>query len=315
MKVQIIDNNIESVSYKNTYFNILDCGDDYILVGSSLHELDDLKPNNLHELVTIQIHNETGFNTYLFYEIEIFLKDKIPFVSFICHQPNKYWEGSWGLRTFINGITDTIKYYPQWVVTDIEVDDDWKRLVITHELNSDKKICDLISELAIEINKIIKETEIALAGIRWKKEYETDEKLFCLEVIMPLLRRMNFQHIRYTHGTREYGKDFTFSEMNSFGYFRYYGLQAKAGNISGGVNSDIDELIGQLDDAFKMPYYELGNTEQRYISTFIIAISGKFTDNAKEKIINKIQKGLYGSIYFIDRDFILELIEKYWIKK
>jgi len=55
---------------------------------------------------------------------------------------------------------------------------------------------------------------------------------------------------------------------------RHYGLQAKSGDVSGGVNSAIDELIGQADDAFKMPCYEIASTEPRYISNFIVAISG-----------------------------------------
>jgi hypothetical protein len=72
---------------------------------------------------------------------------------------------------------------------------------------------------------------------------------------------MGFLAVRYTHGVREYGKDFTFSELTPFGVMRHYGLQAKAGDVSGGVNSAIDELIGQANDAFTMSYYEIASTE------------------------------------------------------
>lgn len=34
-----------------------------------------------------------------------------------------------------------------------------------------------------------------------------------------------------THSKKEYGKDFTFSEITLFGGYRHYGLQAKAGDI------------------------------------------------------------------------------------
>ncbi len=61
-----------------------------------------------------------------------------------------------------------------------------------------------------------------------------------------------------------------------------------------------------------MPYYEIGSKEQRYISTFIIAISGSFTENAREKIVEKMPKGCIGSIYFLDRERITELVERYW---
>ena len=88
---------------------------------------------------------------------------------------------------------------------------------------------------------------------------------FAQRLFSPLLRRMGFMAVRYLHGTREYGKDFTFSELSLFGHLRHYGLQAKAGDVSGEVNSAIDEILGQVKDAFVMPYYELGSREPRYI--------------------------------------------------
>ena len=123
---------------------------------------------------------------------------------------------------------------------------------------------------------------------------------------------MGFLFVRYIHGRKEYGKDFTFSEVTPFANHRHYGLQAKAGGISGKVNSATDELLGQLNDAFSMPYYELGSKEPRYISTFIIAISGSSTENAREKIVAKMPKGTIGSVYFLDKESITELIERYW---
>jgi len=40
-----------------------------------------------------------------------------------------------------------------------------------------------------------------------------------------------------------------------------------------------------------------------------------FTDNAKEKLANKIPKGVYGSVYFLNKENILELIEQYWLRR
>jgi hypothetical protein len=84
--------------------------------------------------------------------------------------------------------------------------------------------------------------------------------------------------------------------------------------VRGGVNSEIDELLGQIEDAFSMPYFEIGSKEPRYISTFIIAISGSFTDNAREKIVEKMPKGAIGSVYFLDRERLTELIDRSWKK-
>lgn len=162
------------------------------------------------------------------------------------------------------------------------------------------------------LKKVIRESEIALGGIRWKEAYATNERVFCEEVIAPLLRRMDFLSIRYTQGTREHGRDFTFSELTPFGAMRHYGLQAKAGDVSGGANSAIDQIVGQADDAFTMPYYDIASADPRYISTFIVAISGRFTSNAREKIVHKIPRGLHGSLVFLDRESILELIDCHW---
>jgi hypothetical protein len=92
-------------------------------------------------------------------------------------------------------------------------------------------------------------------------------------------------------------------------------LQAKAGDVSGEVNSKVDELLGQAKDAFEMPYYELGSKDPRYISSYVIAVSGRFTENAREKIVEKIPKLLVGSVYFLDRQRIEELVLRYWHKR
>src|SRR5439155_25599925 len=112
---------------------------------------------------------------------------------------------------------------------------------------------------ASDLKLLLHSAEVALSGLPWTDEYATNEDSFCRELLHPLLRRMGFVFVRYTHGKREYGKDFTFSEVTPFGHYRHYGLQAKAGDISGGVNAPIDELLGQIADAFAMPYYEVGS--------------------------------------------------------
>ena len=261
---------------------------------------------------TLQVHSTDGFGTFLFQEAEIYRNDSGELIAeYNCHQPNKYWEGSWGLATFLGAIRDQLPFFPDVTLGDIELEDDWKRLTLQIRL-SDGPAAQALQASADILKKIIREAEIALGGISWKPEYAKDERAFCEEVIAPLLRRMRFLSVRYTQGAREYGKDFTFSELTPFGVLRHYGLQAKAGDVSGEVNSAIDELIGQADDAFKMPYYDIASTEPRYISTFVVAISGRFTSNAKEKIVHKIPRGAHGSLLFLDRESIFELVDRYW---
>jgi hypothetical protein len=262
--------------------------------------------------LALQVHSTDGFGTFLFHEAEIYRNDAGHLIAeHICYQPNKCWEGTWGLATFLGAIRDQLPFFPDVILGNIELEDDWKRLTLQVPL-ADGPAAEALQASADILKKLIREAEIALGGIRWKPEYAKDERAFCEEVVAPLLRRMRFLSVRYAQGTREYGKDFTFSELTPFGVLRHFGLQAKAGDVSGEVNSAIDELVGQADDAFKMPYYDIASTEPRYISTFIIAISGRFTSNAKEKIVHKIPRGLHGSLLFLDRESIFDLIDRYW---
>ncbi len=264
------------------------------------------------ESFSVRVHSSDGFGTFLFHEAEIFKEDSGEIVAdYICHQPNKFWEGTWGLSTFLVAIKDQVMFCNEVRLTDIEVDDDFKQLTLRTGLQGSSTV-EALSGGANRLKHIIREAEIALGSVVWKPNYSTNERAFCEEVLAPLLRRMQFVSVRYTQGDREYGKDFTFSEITAFGTMRHYGLQAKAGDITGEVNSVIDKIVGQVDDAFKMPYYDLSSAEPRYISTFIVAASGRFTANAREKIIHKASPGLHGSMLFLDRESILELVERYW---
>lgn len=264
------------------------------------------------EALSIEIKSKTGFDTSLFHDLKISKSDSSIIFEFGCRQPNKQWEGKWGISTFLATLSDTVKDAGIAKVDWRDFDEDWKELNLHFRVDKDFNIKTKVDELASDIKYFIKQAELTLSGAVWRKEYETSENLYCTDILYPLLRKMGYIDVRYMHGTKEYGKDFTFSEQTRFGNLRHFGLQAKAGNLRGNVNSDIDEIIGQLNDAFSMPYHEISANETRQISTFIVAISGQYTSNAKEKIIQKTPKHFLGCIYFIDRDKTIELIERYW---
>lgn len=294
---------------------ILDAGDDYVLAQCDLADLANEAAHALPGGLTIQIHSEDGFGTFLFHELDLTADQNGLALSFRCHTPNKYWEGQFGLATFLAAIRDQVAHHDNWKITQIELDDDWKGITLERVIALSDPLVGSIDVAAKDLKVLLHVAEVALSGLAWKDEYAKDEDLFCRELLYPLLRRMAFLFVRYTHGKKEYGKDFTFSEGTPFGHHRHYGLQAKAGDVSGAVNAAVDELLGQIADAFAMPYYELGSKDPRFISTFIIAISGKFTENAREKIVEKMPKGVIGSVYFLDRDRITELVERYWKKQ
>lgn len=269
---------------------------------------------SFEEGIRVTVWSTDGFGTYLFHEADVFRDRGRPgaAIEFRHHHPNKYWDGRFGLATLLAAMRDQLAHHPSLTLADIDLEDDWKRLSIIIEMGDEETVEAALRRGAEELVALHREATIALGGLTWKAEYETNERLFCTEVLAPLLRRMGFQAVHYTQGPREFGKDFTFSEPTRFGHLRHYGLQAKCGDLRGNVNSEVDEIIGQLDDAFKMPYIDVSAGEERYISTFIVAISGRFTDNAKEKIVRKIPRGLVGSVVFLDRERIWELVEQHW---
>lgn len=193
------------------------------------------------------------------------------------------------------------------------------RLEFSYDYPSPDTVWDLLKQAVNVLTILIQDTEVAMrGGPTWKPEYEQkgNEALFCKEVLEHLLNRMGFDPVRYTHGVDEYGRDFIFASATGFGWLQYYGLQAKAGNMSGEANSELNKILGQIDDAFSMPY--LGTTpEEIYITAFIVAISGHFTRGAKQKIRYKMSQnkvGKVGSVHFLDQTDIRSLIRKYWLQ-
>jgi hypothetical protein len=167
-----------------------------------------------------------------------------------------------------------------------------------------------IGPALIQIQQVVK---LLLTDFQWNPQYEKVEKLFSLELLQPLFYKMGFEKVIYNHGTKEFGKDFILTTFNKFGVEDYYGVQVKAGNIRGNVKSEVDEIINQCDDAFKIPYKNI-KRDQFFITKIIIAISGTFSENAKIKIQEKLSPVMKANIIFLDRDLISSLVRKYLSK-
>jgi hypothetical protein len=201
----------------------------------------------------------------------------------------------------------------QWAERNDNQEIDGVSFTLSKELTEQITLQILVDEVLHMLLEVVNDTELSLAGGPvWKDIYDKDERRFCKDMLEPLLRKMGFLSVRYTQGPMEKGRDFIFAEKTPFGRLRYYGLQAKAGNVRGGVNSEIDGIIRQIDEAFSAPIVELGSEAKNYISTMVVAISGDFTDRAKDRIVEKIPPSQRASIYFLNKDEIRSLITYYW---
>lgn len=143
-------------------------------------------------------------------------------------------------------------------------------------------------------------THRKLSGCYWDSSFETDEMAFCEFYLTPFFKKSGFENVIFNHGNKEFGKDYILETKDIFGYPEYYGVQAKAGNLSGKATSNINEIVSQINMAFKVPYKATDGTEV-YISKIIIAISGVFSENAQSIIQNTVDRYMFSNIIFLSK--------------
>ena len=223
---------------------------------------------------------------------------------------DKVRDDKWGLNDFLEELKKQLKYFEDVKINYYELGEDafiWLEEPLYSSYNLERNIADF----AKDINELLESVKIGLGKNLLGERHFTSEKAFCEDILTPLFRHMGFESVTFNHGSKEFGKDYILTEITKINTFRYYGVQVKAGNIDGGVNSQIDNIIYQIKDAFEIPFFNNEN-KQSYISELYIIISGRFTSNAKEKIRYKISKGIYGAVHFLDKEDIDSLIVKYW---
>lgn len=243
------------------------------------------------------------------------ISDNKAYVYFEDSGRRKYWDADVGFKFYMETKRDVIKEREKEVgdlkFESYEDDGDYIFLTFSAEIESStfEGIITSAEQLIQEIDGTVELT----IGSPFKNVKDTqDEKDFALSVVIPLLRKLGFSNVRYNHGRREFGKDITFARKTEFDDFEFWGAQVKYGDISGGANSDIDLIISQIDDAFKVPFYDVYTRRKQRISKLLIVISGRYTENAIEKICEKIESyAIKNNVVFIDGEKINTIVEKF----
>lgn len=254
---------------------------------------------------------------YNYISIEVIGNTPLIFIDLFQYLEDSYknWNLKCDMKTFYNLVKNEINKSHEFAIYKDNSDEDSVYYNLSLNPQNDTYINELYLQTTTSLDEIFKIVKLETEGIAWKEIYFSDEKKFSRDVVEPVLRKLNFTSVVYNHGKKEYGKDFICSYNDNFYIKRYIGIQVKAGNLSGKVNSQIDEILGQIEDAFSMPFMEVGDKSEKFISFFFVVISGYFTENAKEKINEKIPKNLIGNISFIDRDGINSLADNIENKK
>lgn len=227
----------------------------------------------------------------------------------------KYWDGPIGLKLYMETKRDVIEERSK-EVGDVHLenyDDDGAYI---HLAYSTKIYTDDMSELLSNMEQIYGEiegaTDITLGSPFSKIDDCAKENEFTIKILLSLFRKLGFANVKYNHGNKEFGKDITFARRTEFDDYEYYGVQVKYGDVSGGTQGEINELIQQAKDSFSMPYYDVYSRNKVRVSKVIIAISGKFTQNAVEKIIEGVTEyPLKNNLIFLDKEKIEGLMSKY----
>lgn len=138
-----------------------------------------------------------------------------------------------------------------------------------------------------------------------KFNYE-NEADFTQRFITPLLQRLGFSLVINYHGTREFGKDLVFADVDKFGHYRYHGLQAKyLSNI--GIGRDVRGLIEDCKLAFENPFRHPHTGSNERIGTFYVVNGGSISDQARESFFNALENPYGGCIRLIDANSLITL--------
>ncbi len=227
----------------------------------------------------------------------------------------KYWDGKIGFKTYMEAkkavVEDRSAEIKDLKLDSYDDDGAWIHLWYSAEITAEKlkTAVELAEQIVAEIDGA---TEMRLGSELWAPTEAENEKEFTLRTVLPILRKLRLQNVRYSHGKREFGKDILFARITEFQEIEHWGAQVKFGDIAGGADAEIDTLLGQIDDAFKMPFYDLYTKQKQRISKLAIIASGKFTENAIEKICEKIEShAVRNNVVFIDGEKLKTLAEQF----
>ncbi len=109
-----------------------------------------------------------------------------------------------------------------------------------------------------------------------KKLTETNEKKLRKQILEALKKTDGVINAEFNHGVYEFGIDIVFDFEDAFGRKRKYGIQVKAGDISG---PDLSEILGQLSVAFG---HEFSIDPSKFLDAVYVVTDGEFIGGAKE---------------------------------
>lgn len=292
---------IDIKKYSDNKYNKYDSFSLSELVGININPTKEVSFNDFEKDEIIQMNCFDSF----FEQIDVWKPDDKILVELIKLGDYDGFYKDWAMHRYMKELNEVCNGIEKVLVNNYEYSEDDKMfraffISMLFDTSEYKNFNEIYFACKMMYNHIEKLVSNRLNGTNWIAEYETDEMLFCHLYLTPYFKKLGF-HVIFNHGNSEFGKDYILIAENRFGLKEYYGVQVKAGNISGAASGDITTITTQIQMAFTIPY-TLINGEKIYISKMVIAISGKYSNNAKEVIQSGIDRYKFSNIIFLSKN-------------
>ncbi len=132
-----------------------------------------------------------------------------------------------------------------------------------------------------------------------------DEADFTQRFLVPLLKRLGFEIVVNYHGTREFGIDLLFAEIDRFCHIRYHGMQVKLVPSIG--KEATHDLVQDCEEAFAVEFVHPETGERRRISSFYGVNGGNISDSSRDLFFAKLQGKHGDNVRLIDAKGLLGL--------
>jgi DNA-binding NarL/FixJ family response regulator len=180
---------------------------------------------------------------------------------------------------------------------------------------------DQLQEDAHEFIKCVRDnfvpTHERLASLGYERVLDlirgASERDLIKNYIIPLLNKLGFRGIRYTHGPSECGLDIVCFEIDRLGKRRYVGAQVKAGKIHKNEEKkpgrNIVTILNQIQQAFESTIFMATEKKELDIDRIIVISSQSISRDAREYIRRSLQGKVYSQhIDFLDGDELADLL-------
>jgi hypothetical protein len=155
-------------------------------------------------------------------------------LSFEDSGTRKYWDGKVGFSLYMEtkkGILEEREKELNDVKLD-SYDDDGAYIFLIYSAVIECETCDEAIKISEQItNEIEGAAELRIGAEIFKISETENEKDFTLRIVLPILRKLGFQNVKYNHGKREYGKDIVFARLSEFDEVEHWAAQVKYGDV------------------------------------------------------------------------------------